>query len=298
MNAIELKVNAKINLSLNLMSHTSNGYHCLDSVMVSANIADTVAVSRRNDKEITVRMFGADGAAVPIENKYNSAYRAACALTGGFNLGGLDIAVQKGIPLAAGLGGSSADAAGVIAAVSKLFNIDIKSSSAYIVAFKSGSDVPFMLDGGFARVTGRGEKVESLAADTVLHMVVGKGKSGCATKAAYDKFDQLNRWRRGDSAAMVKALKDGNVAEIAKLLHNDLQTPSISVCPEIKTTLDILQKSRPAPLNCIMSGSGSACFGLYRTAAEAEAAAESIKDKLDFVQACASAPQSIIFAAP
>ena len=293
MNEIKLQVNAKINLSLNLTSLMNSGYHCLDSVMVSVNIADTIVVSRRRDKEITIKMFDADGGAVPIENKYNSAYRAACALRDGFSLGGFDIAVTKRIPLAAGLGGSSADAAGVIAAITKLNNIDIKSSSAYIIAFKSGSDVPFMLDGGFARVTGRGEKVESLGADTTLHMVVAKGKSGCSTKASYDKFDALNNWRRGNSLAMIRALKQNDIDGVAGLLHNDLQAPSVSICPEIQTTLDILRGT--APLNCMMSGSGSACFGLYRTAAEARAAADGIKGKLDFAAACRTTPCSIVF---
>ena len=293
MDTIELQVNAKINLSLNLISLMNSGRHCLDSVMVSVNIADTIIVSRRRDKEITIKMFDADGNAVPIENKYNSAYRAACALRDGLNLGGLDIAVTKRIPLSAGMGGSSADAAGVIAAVSKLYNIDIKSSSAYIIAYKSGSDVPFMLDGGFAHVTGGGEKVESLNSDAVLHMVVAKGKDGCSTKASYDKFDALNNWRRGNSLAMIKALKQGDVNGAAGLLHNDLQAPSVSVCPEIQATLDILRGTNP--LNCMMSGSGSACFGLYRAAAEASAAAESIKGRLDFVQACRTTPSSIVF---
>ncbi len=287
-----MKVNAKINLSLNITNGTSSGYHCLDSVMVSVNIADTIVVSRRRDKEITAKMLDGNGNVVQIENKYNSAYKAAAALIGGFNLGGVDIVITKRIPFAAGMGGSSADAAGVIAAISKLFNVDIKSSSAYIIAFKAGSDVPYMLDGGCAHVTGRGEKVERIAFEGPLHMVVAKGRSGCSTKASYDKFDSLNNWKKGNSAAMIRALKNNDAEAVAELLTNDLQTPSILICPEIQTTLNILQSTNP--LGCIMSGSGSACFGLYRTAAEAETAEISIKGKLDFAAACHTVPSSII----
>lgn len=293
MDTVNLKVNAKINLSLNINSFAGNGYHCLDTVMVSVNIADTIVVSRRRDKEINVRMLDSGGNVVQIENKYNSAYKAAGALISGFNLSGVDIVITKRIPFAAGMGGSSADAAGVIAAIAKLYNVDIKSSSAYIIAFKSGSDVPFMLDGGFAHVTGRGEKVENFSLSHTLHMVVAKGKSGCSTKASYEKFDALGNWRRGNSLAMIKAVKAGDPDAVAELLNNDLQTPSILICPEIQTTLNTLQTTNP--LNCIMSGSGSACFGLYRTAAEAEFAANAIKDKLEFVSACVTEPRSIVY---
>ena len=287
-----MNVNAKVNLSLNITGGTSGGYHCLDTVMVSVNIADTIVVSKRKDRDITVKMLDSNGNVIQIENKYNSAYKAAYALINGFNLGGVDIVITKRIPFAAGMGGSSADAAGVIAAISKIFNVDVKSSSAYIIAFKSGSDVPYMLDGGCAHVTGRGEKVEKIAFDGALHMVVAKGKSGCSTKASYDKFDMINNWKRGNSAAMIKALKNSDSDAVAENLINDLQTPSVLICPEIQTTLNILQSTNP--LGCIMSGSGSACFAVYRTAALAETAEISIKDKLDFVSACRTVPSSIV----
>jgi len=261
--------------------------------MVSVNIADTVSVSRRKDKHITVRMRGESGAAIDVHEKENSAYRAASALCRGFDLGGLDIEIIKGIPFSAGLGGSSADAAGVIAAAARLYNIDVKSSSAYIIAFKSGSDVPFMLEGGFAHATGRGEKVECFNAAAPLHMVIAKGKNGCATKDSYGKFDELNKWKKGGSKALIGALKQGDIASAAAGLYNDLQAPSFLLCPEIQTTLELLKGTNP--LNCIMTGSGSACFGLYGSAEQAETAAKALEGKLDFVRAVKTTGSSIEF---
>jgi len=236
-------------------------------------------------------MWDESGAGIFIDDRVNTAYKAASALCRGFNLGGLDIEVTKRIPFSAGLGGSSADAAGVIAAVSRLYDIDVKSSSAYIIAFKSGSDVPFMLEGGFARVTGRGEKVEGFNAAAPLHIVVAKGTAGCCTKEAYNKFDALNEWKRGNSEGLITALKQGDLRGAAANLYNDLQAPSVLLCPEIQSALDLLKGTNP--LNCIMTGSGSACFGLYETAAAAAVACESLQGKLDYVRACVTAASSV-----
>ena len=298
MNGIELKVNAKINLSLNIVSKLPESFHGLDTVMVSVNIADTIIVSRRRGNEINVRMFDGGGRALRLDNERNSAYKAAYALMQDFKTGGLDINIIKRIPFSAGLGGSSADAAGVIAAVEKLFAFVTESHPAFRVPLKrgivgTGSDVPYMLQGGFARVTGRGENIESLDIDNTLHLVIAKGKSGCSTKVSYDKFDELGVWRKGNSEKLTEALRQNDIDSAGRLLHNDLQIPSISVCPEIQTTLDLLRATNP--VNCIMSGSGSACFGLYRTADAAGKAAESLKGKLAFVQACTTAPKSIEF---
>lgn len=277
-----MKVHAKINLSLNVTGKAGNGFHCLDMVMASVNISDAVSVTRRRDSGVTVVMRDASGAVVPLIPQKNTAYRAAISLVQGLSLPGCDIEIEKGIPFAAGLGGSSADAAAVITAMGRLYGLDIHSSSAYIIAFKSGSDVPYMLDGGYARVYGMGEKVHLLPVEKRLHLVIAKGLECCSSGEVYRKFDSLPPRPIGSADAMIEALQSGTLEAVAANLHNDLQTPAIALCPEITETLALIKSTRPIGLQ--MSGSGPACFGIYPDAAAARAACDAIKDRLSFCE--------------
>jgi 4-diphosphocytidyl-2-C-methyl-D-erythritol kinase len=291
-----LQVNAKINLSLNVAGKAHNGYHCLDMVMASVNLFDTVTVARRADKIVTVAMADARGVPIDVKPELNTAYKAASMLSSGFGLSGCDISIVKGIPLAGGLGGSSADAAGAIYALSKLHNIDVKSSGAYLIAFRSGSDVPYMLDGGYAHVYGRGEKINMIACRHKFHLVIAKGKAGCSTWEAYAAFDKLGKTRGSGTAQILRALTEtdplkSGAAGAAPYLQNDLQEASISLCPEIAATLELLQST--APLCALMSGSGSACFAVYASAEDSRRAYAQIKDKTDFCAVCETVPRGI-----
>ena len=204
---IKIKVYSKINLSLNILG-THEGMHVLDSVMTSADLADVITVCERLDNALNVDF--SVGAGV---GKDNTAFRAAALLREKFGLFGADIFVEKNIPIAAGLGGSSADAAGVLTALDVLFDFRMRGLNMRDTALKIGSDVPFMLSGGFARVGGIGGDVEKINSVCELFFVVARGKNGVSARESYAEFDALHKDKKlllTDNAALCKALADGD----------------------------------------------------------------------------------------
>ena len=256
---ISVKIAAKVNLSLNVLGLYEK-MHSLDSVVASTDIADVITVAKRRDDDINIKfscgnVFGAD----------NSVTRAVNVMRGAFGeVGGLDIFVEKNIPVASGLGGSSADAAGVIRAIDYLYGLGRYNYNEYRTALKVGSDVPFMLYGGFARLFDLGAKVMSFESTTELNFVVAKGQSGVLTASAYKEFDALHPDGMSvcsDNAMLVEALKCGDVETVIALTDNALTEASCKLNPEILTTLSALDAL--GAKRSIMSGSGSACIGFF-----------------------------------
>ena len=152
----KVKSYAKINLSLNIAG-TAGGYHLIDSAVCSIDIYDTVCAKPRRDALVNVYMHGRGSESIPPEK--NNAVKAGEAFVSAFGTRGADIEIFKDIPVGAGLGGSSADAAGVLNALAKLYKIDAPAELKAL-ADGLGSDTGYMLRGGFARISGRGERVD------------------------------------------------------------------------------------------------------------------------------------------
>ena len=160
MNTAKIKSYAKINLTLDIVGE-ANGYHLLDSFVASLDLYDLVVVRKRKDKLISVTMRGMGSEGISPEE--NNAAKAGEAFVERFGTSGANIAVYKNIPLGAGLGGSSADAAGVLNGMAKLYGIS-DSEALGALADRLGSDTRYMLKGGFCRMQGRGEKLFPLPA--------------------------------------------------------------------------------------------------------------------------------------
>ena len=156
-----VKSYAKINLTLDILGQ-ENGFHLLDSFVANLDIFNSVTVKKRKDKLVSGRLKGMGMDFVPFEN--TNACKVAEAFVEKFGVSGVDVTIYENIPVGAGLGGSSADSAGVLKAMCKLFGVDVKDC--HEIANEYGSDIRYMLDGGFARMTGRGENIKPL----------GKGK--------------------------------------------------------------------------------------------------------------------------
>ena len=153
--AKKVKSYAKVNLSLNVTG-AAGGYHLIDSVLASIDIYDTVCVKPRGDRLVNVYMHGLGSENILPER--NNAFKAGEAFVGRFSTAGADVTVYKNIPMGAGLGGSSADAAGVLNAMAALYKVTDRAALKGL-ADALGSDTGYMLGGGFARVAGRGERV-------------------------------------------------------------------------------------------------------------------------------------------
>ena len=183
--AAKVKSYAKVNLSLNIAG-TAGGYHLIDSVVCSIGVHDTVCARPRRDTLINVYMHGMGSERIPPEK--NNAVRAGEAFVSAFGTRGADIEIYKDIPVGAGLGGSSADAAGVLNVLEKLYKTG-KAGEIKALADALGSDTGYMLGGGFARLSGRGERVEKLAG-MPLHFLLILPPTPVSTAECFAEYDK------------------------------------------------------------------------------------------------------------
>ncbi|MDE7406363.1 MAG: 4-(cytidine 5'-diphospho)-2-C-methyl-D-erythritol kinase [Clostridiales bacterium] len=257
-NTIKLKAFAKVNLSLNITGRDEErSMHLLDSVMMSVDLFDTVTVTERNDKQINVKFIGAEF--LPAEN--NTAYKAAKAVQDVIHCNGFDITVEKRIPIGAGLGGSSADGAAVLRALDVLYKLPSLGVDMRSVALSVGSDVPFMLTGGLARVQGLGEQLFFIENKLKLFMV-GLPASPVSTAAAYKKFDELHADYKHcptDADKLINLLLDGDNKAIEHL-GNALYEPAVCFSPEIANNAELL-RCYGAAVN--LTGSGGMTLGYF-----------------------------------
>jgi 4-diphosphocytidyl-2-C-methyl-D-erythritol kinase len=289
MQTTTVKIHAKINLSLRVVGLADNGYHYLDMLVLPVeNIFDIITVARRRDDQITCTMEYADNfrtERMEVPHDSNTAVRAAKLLQLALDIGGLDIHITKGIPFMAGLGGSSADAAGVIVAVCELFQIEpVQKHTIQSIALKCGADVQLQMTAGLKRARGFGEQIEHIPSIPPLHIVVAKSAGGVKSNQCFPLLDQTNNntfQPNDDNTKLITLLQLGNLDSAIQYFVNDLQPPAIQLNPDIQTTLDLLRQS--GALIASMTGSGSACFGIYKTAEDKTAALEFLRDKLQFV---------------
>ncbi|MDE6274553.1 MAG: 4-(cytidine 5'-diphospho)-2-C-methyl-D-erythritol kinase, partial [Clostridiales bacterium] len=218
MNTVRLNAYAKINLTLELTG-TQDGYHLLDSLVTSIDLYDRIVVKRRKDTLIRVFMHGLGSETISPEE--NNAQRAGEAFVKAFQTTGADITVYKNIPIGAGLGGSSADAAGVINALAKLYKID-DFAALKSLADSLGSDTGYLLTGGFARMTGRGERVEHLGEIPSLPVLLILPKEGVSTAECYRLSDTVENADRADTKKSLELMKRGELRAFCASLKNDL----------------------------------------------------------------------------
>lgn len=266
MNTARVSAHAKLNLTLDVTG-TENGYHTLDSLVCSVDLADRIVARKRKDKLVNVYMRGMKSEL--IEPEQNNAYRAAEAFVSAFQTAGADITVYKNIPMGAGLGGSSADAAGVLNALSALYAVT-DGGAVKSLADTLGSDTGYMLRGGFARLRGRGERVETVGACPVLHFLLICPQSGVSTAECFALSDTLSEDNDADGGHVrhteraLSALSGGDVSAFGASLGNALYPAAARLNPD---AAQALKEARSfSPLGAGMTGSGSAAFALFETA--------------------------------
>lgn len=253
---ITLNAMAKINLFLNITGVLDNGYHTLDMVMQSINLYDTITMELNSSNRI---MLSCSQEGIPCDKK-NIAYQAAekFLMKTAFKTG-LHMHIEKNIPHQAGLGGGSADAAAVLHGLNHLLDNPLSLSQLCEIGVDIGADLPFCLHGGTCFVQGIGEKVTKINPLPSCFFVVVKPDFGISTKQAYAQFDHNRQLFTMDCGEMLHAIKIQDTDCIAKNLYNALETADVHTPVEtIKQKL--LQLGAKGAL---MSGSGSAVFGLF-----------------------------------
>lgn len=259
MDSVREKAFAKINLTLHVTG-AYGGYHILDSLVTDVDLYDTVTVKKRRDKLIKVNMRGMGLETLP--DGENNTYRAAELFARTFSTGGADIEVCKNIPVGAGLGGSSADAAGVLNALAKLYKIT-DTATLKQLADSCGSDTRYMLGGGYARLFGRGNEVKPVKSGLKLNFLLLVPDVKISSAQCYRAFDRLGR-TGGDSNVAERALVSGDRALLASRICNALTVPALSLSGEIWRLIQDLKGFCPLAVN--MTGSGSGVYALFENA--------------------------------
>ena len=254
---------AKINLTLDIVGTRPDGYHLLESIFQSVGVYDLVFIKKKWGKSITLT---APGCACPPEK--NTAYKAAQAFFRYTGLRkGVDIFLHKEIPQQAGMGGGSADAAGVLVALNTLFKTGLTTAQLCEIGLTVGADVPFCVMGGTAYVTGIGEGLQPLPPLPDCHIVIAQPQEGISTKEAYAAVDNAEISAHPDNAAAIAALEAGDLAGVCRQAVNVFE-----VATELAGVRDIRRRmERFAPLCSQMTGSGSCVFAIFADEATAEA---------------------------
>ncbi len=257
MNTVRVNAYAKLNLTLDILG-AEGGCHMLDSLVTTVDLCDRIILRKRRDGLVRILMRGA-GADIPPEE--NNAQRAGDAFVAKYGTCGADITVHKNIPIGAGLGGSSADIAGVIAGMGRLFSVSDPNGMRELAA-SLGSDAPFQMRGGLARIKGRGERVEALPFCT-LHFLILVPKERVLAREAYARFDAAEGRRGARTASAAELLSGGDPAWAAKNFGNDLFSSAKELCPAVGEAYLALKSF--SPLGVSMTGSGSAVFACFES---------------------------------
>lgn len=178
---MKVQANAKLNLNLSVVGNCG-GYHMIESEVTTVDISDLIEVTVRSDNCVTV-------AGTPtIELEQNIAYKTATAIVEAFGTAGVDILIDKGIPYMSGMGGSSADGAGVIVAMCRLFGLSTTDKGILDIAIRVGSDVTYLISGGCAVISGKGDSIKQLPY-TCRHFVVTTFDTKLNTREVFDLYD-------------------------------------------------------------------------------------------------------------
>ncbi|MBD2258911.1 4-(cytidine 5'-diphospho)-2-C-methyl-D-erythritol kinase [Pseudanabaena sp. FACHB-2040] len=284
---------AKINLYLEIIGARPDGFHELVMVMQSISLSDRVTVRSIGVDQIRLRC---DNPLVPTD-KTNLAYRAAALLVERFpaamtRFGGVEITLEKRIPVGAGLAGGSSNAAAVLVGLDLLWELGLTQGELQVLGAELGSDVPFSILGGTAIATGRGEQLDPLSGVDELHVVLAKYEDlAVSTPWAYQTYrsqfdssylsDEAGfALRRAEvrSGAMVSALTQKDRAGIGRALCNDFEKVVFEAHPQVAQLRDVMTEA--GGLGTLMSGSGPTVFTLATSAAEAEAIQKQVCDRI------------------
>lgn len=256
--AVTARAPGKVNLELGVGPVREDGYHPLATVYQAVGLYEDVTAATADEWGVTVR--GRDAELVPTDES-NLALRAAMLLADevGGDIEPVHLTIHKSIPVAGGMAGGSADAAAALVACEALWAADMSKADLDPVAARLGSDVPFLLHGGTAVGSGRGEIITPVLAKGLYHWVfVPTPSEGLSTPAVYRTFDVLTSGREvpdpEPSPAMMAALRLGDPEALADVLTNDLQEAAIHLQPRIGEVIEAAMGF--GALGALVSGSG------------------------------------------
>lgn len=263
---VTVRVPAKVNLQLSVGPRRADGYHELATVFQAVSLADEIVARATDEPGVRLALTGEGEGALPLDDG-NIAVRAALLLAESAGIEpAVDLSIRKGIPVAGGMAGGSADAAGTLLACDVLWRLGTPREDLMLLAARLGSDVPFALAGGTAIGTGRGERLTPVLSRGSFSWVFALADGGLSTPTVYAECDRL----RGDapvpdpyiSEILMQAVAAGDPVLLGKALHNDLQPAAIGLRPDLARLLETAEDL--GALGAVVSGSGPTCAVLAR----------------------------------
>ncbi len=265
---LDLKAYAKVNLTLDIVGTREDGYHLLESVFHEVPIYDTINLLINRDGIIDVICT----TEYPTENvpmgQDNIAYKTAKKFFEaiGDTTYGVTIIILKRIPMQAGMGGGSSDAGCILKSLNAMFENPLSDEQLIQIASTIGADVPFFINGGTAYATNIGDVIKPLKPLPKLNMVVAKGNDGISTIEAYRSIDALESIEHIDNAKALQCIENQDITELCKCCGNVFE--QIPLPKEVSTIKDTMLQCNA--LCSVMTGSGSAVFGIFNTPEEAK----------------------------
>ena len=282
-----VQAHAKINLYLDVVGKRPDGYHEIETVFHSIGLHDDIYLHKRADRQITVHC---EHPHVPI-NLHNLAYRAAQLLLDNTpDLNGVDIKIVKRIPIAAGLGGGSADAAAVLCGMNALFDLGLTQTALMKLGVQLGADVPFCILGGAALGRGIGEILTPLPPLEEVWILLANPGFAISTAWVYQQINLSLTAPKKNVTMLTRYLQNGELFSVVRHLYNGLEVPVLSKYPavaEIKTKLG----NCPSSCGVLMSGSGATVFAFMQSQAQAHLAAVNFENDFAF---CSATPMSSV----
>ena len=269
---------AKINLYLKIGKKLKSGYHNIQSVMQPIQLHDNISFEKLNEDLIIVQSNNPD-----LESKGNLAYKAASILKDRFDVKeGVKIFIEKTIPMSAGLGGGSSNAANTLVTLNKTWDLNLTQNKLIDLGAEIGSDVPFFIEGNTSLVEGMGDKIKPLRKSISLNLVLVNPGIKVSTSWAYKQFDKGKKEKnKKDVKELINAINKKDIKKISENIHNDFDAmieKKHKIISEIKTNLKKL-----GSLSSLVSGSGPTVFGVFDSIYPAREAYFKLKDMYPFV---------------
>ena len=293
MPSIRMRTHAKVNLFLRVLGVRPDGYHEVETILHGIKLSDEILVETTDSGRLDLDMRFADGLPGELPKPEDNVVSLVARLLverGALNEG-LRVRMTKSIPIGAGLGGGSGNAAGALVALNELWEAGIGPDELLVLAGAVGADVPFCISGGTALATGRGDEVTPLPAPEDLWFVLGMSNEPLYTRDVYERWAPAEDSVAASSAPMTLALGGGDTAEIASLLHNDLEPAVFELRPELEEKKSALVEA--GALGALVTGSGPTVFGITGSAEEAHHLAARVGDHFDRVLVVESQPACI-----
>lgn len=266
MNSIELKSRAKINLSIDVLGKRPDGYHLVEMIMQTIDLFDNIKIFSLDEDKIII---SSNSKEIPTDSS-NIVYKAANLIKKEFDIKkGIEIYIDKNIPVAAGMAGGSSNAAAILVGLNKLWDLNLSNDELKKLGLKLGADVPFCIEGEASLAESIGEKltnIDGLSEDVFI--LVCKPELFVSTKEVYEAVDSKVIEKRPDNKLLIQLLKENNIELLSKNMYNVLESVTKEKYPVIDKIENTMIDNKA--LGAMMSGSGPTVFGLYSNKDDAE----------------------------